>query len=370
MKAFSALLFALIFSSLTPSLYAQDADYNEGIRKNPPALVSVPVSVSDREGHYISGLEKKDFTVFQDGVKQDIKLFKTEEEPLNVALLIDTSRSTKDVLKTIKGAAKNFIKLLNPADKCLIASFDSQVSILAGFTSDQDGLVKALDQAKVSTEAGTVMRRAVQQITTKSFERVTGRKAIIILTDGKDFGSYITKGELMNLLEESDVMIYSVFYKTGVDLNKLARDAAKAKDEKISKKAKKKYLGKKYGVSLDIPDSEFPTREEIAAREKKDDLEAIDALEKMADNTAGRFYLKDVTDLKKTFEQIGDELRQQYRIGFYPKQNSQDASPATPSDGVHNIKVKVDRPDVVVRERGSFRAKQLQPAETKKTQQL
>src|SRR5688500_14414036 len=88
-------------------------------------FVSVPVIVSDRDGRYVSGLEKDDFRIYQGGQEQKVSFFATEDEPITVALLIDTSESTKAVLPDIRGAASDFIKLLNKNDKCMVATFDS-----------------------------------------------------------------------------------------------------------------------------------------------------------------------------------------------------------------------------------------------------
>ena len=129
---------------------------------SPFAIVSVPVTVSDREGRYISGLKKEDFNIFEDGVRQNVALFATEDEPLSVALLLDTSASTKDVLDKIKSAARDFIELLNPKDQCQIATFDSNVKFLNPFTSDRQMLLGSLNQARTATEDGTVLFRAVE----------------------------------------------------------------------------------------------------------------------------------------------------------------------------------------------------------------
>ncbi len=117
MKIIIALLFLMLFT-LPIELHSQTTEPNK-TKKTNNTLVSVPVVVSDREGHYIPGLKKEDFTVFQDGVKQNIAFFATYDEPVNIALLLDTSGSTDDVLEEIKDAAKDFIELLNPSDKCL-----------------------------------------------------------------------------------------------------------------------------------------------------------------------------------------------------------------------------------------------------------
>ncbi|HEY0462172.1 MAG TPA: VWA domain-containing protein, partial [Pyrinomonadaceae bacterium] len=130
MKIVSTLLCILLFSFV---LQAQSEK----------TFVSVPVSVSDREGRYISGLEKDDFRILQDGKDQKITFFATEDEPVSVALLIDTSESTKNVLDNIRAAARDFIGLLNNKDQCMVATFDSEVRVLQSLTYDRDALEKS-----------------------------------------------------------------------------------------------------------------------------------------------------------------------------------------------------------------------------------
>ena len=325
---------------LTLTIQAQNAESDKVGRKDKSA-VSVPVIVSDREGHYIPGLKKEDFSVFQDGVKQNITFFATVDEPLNIALLLDTSGSTEDVLKRIKSAAKDFISLLNPQDKCLVATFDNQVKILNSFTSERGTLKKSLDKIKSSNLGGTLMYNAVEQVTQKSFADVQGRKVVVILTDGVDFGSVVTKDELLNQFEESDILIYSVFYRTG----------AAAIDTTIGKKGKRsKKSRRKKNVIIPTGPIYIPTEAELAAREKSDEAEAIDALKKMSDTTAGRFYQSDAPGLKGIFKQMAGELREQYRLGFGSKESADDAKKT------HDIIIKVARPDAVVRFREKFRS--------------
>ncbi|MDQ3750754.1 MAG: VWA domain-containing protein [Acidobacteriota bacterium] len=353
MKFILALLFLMVLI-LPIRLHAQVTEPDKKQKTN-KVLVSVPVSVSDREGHYIAGLKKEDFTLYQDGVEQKITFFATFDEPLNIALLLDTSVSTKDTLEKIKDAAKDFLELLNPNDQCLIATFDSQVNVLNQFTSNQQTLKSSLDKAQTATQDGTVIYRAVEQIAQKSFNNVQGRKAIVLLSDGKDLGSSVTRGELLNLLEESDVLIYTVFYKTGAGDNKLVIDSdGTVKEVKDGKKPqKKKPQKKKKEYSVFIPaQAGLPSDEEIEIFERNADIEAIDSLKDMSDATAGRFYLSDTPKLREIFKKIAGELKQQYRLGYHSKDAANDAA-------IHNISVKVKRSDVVVRARGKFRAKQL-----------
>jgi VWFA-related protein len=353
MKFIYALLFLMVLL-LPLELHAQITE-PEKIEKTNKTLISVPVSVSDREGHYVSGLKKEDFKLYLDGEEQKITFFATYDEPLSVALLLDTSVSTKDTLEKIKDAAEDFIELLNPSDQCLIATFDSQVNILNPFTSDQETLKSSLNKARTATQDGTIVYRAVEQIAQKSFGNVQGRKAIVLLSDGKDLGSSVTKYQLLNLLEESDVLIYTVFYKTGAGDNKLVIDSdgtiKEAKKDKKPKKKKPEKKKKEYSVFIPAQIG-LPSDEEIKFLERNDDMEAIDSLKEMSDSTAGRFYISDTAKLKGIFVKIAGELRQQYRLGYRSKAVADDAA-------VHNISVKVGRADVVVHTRGKFRAKQL-----------
>src|SRR5436190_21249632 len=110
------LVFALSFCFLfSLAIKAQDKRDEEVIKVD-TNLVTVPVIVSDRQNRYISGLKAENFTVFKDGEKQNIEYFVSEESPINVAILLDTSRSTEMVLDKIQDAALEFVKQLKPND--------------------------------------------------------------------------------------------------------------------------------------------------------------------------------------------------------------------------------------------------------------
>lgn len=319
-------------------------------------FVSVPVSVSDREGRYISGLKKEDFRILQDGKEQKISFFATEDEPVSVALLIDTSESTKSVLTEIRAAAKDFIELLNYKDKCLVATFDSEVKVLSPFSSNREDLEKSLEKIETGKREGTVVFSAIDQIAREHFAKTQGRKIIVLLSDGKDYGSSVSKNDLFAQLEESDVMIYSIFYQTGrvfVDPKGAVKEEPetkkpeiKAPEEKKSKKKKKKYTIK---IALG---RDTNTPEEIELIDKVANTEAVNVLQEMSDTTAGRFYMSDAPKLSQIFKKIAAEVRQQYRLGFNSKTIANEGD-------VNDVIVKVDRADAVVRARGKYRAKKL-----------
>ncbi len=129
------LAFGLCAGALT--VVAQDKPDNDVIKVE-TRLVSVPVIVSDRDGRYIPGLTVRDFAILQDGVEQKIEFFGATDEPLTIALLIDTSHSTRPVLDDIKDAARSLLKLLGPKDQAMIVTFDRTTNILVPLTSDQE----------------------------------------------------------------------------------------------------------------------------------------------------------------------------------------------------------------------------------------
>lgn len=332
---FGILLFALICLS---SIQAQEipVDDSDDIIKIETRLVSVPVLVSDRNGRFVSGLKQNDFSIFQDGVQQEIAFFGDNSEPINIALLLDTSYSTSEVIDKIKSAALDFVKLLKKDDRTMIISFDTDIKILSGLTADRKELSKAIEKAKVENVSGTVMRKAVNDVIDPLFAEVQGRKAIILLTDGKDFGSRISEQELLYNLEESDVLVYSIFYST---------ELAKYKqfDPAVINSQMKKNIP---GAGVQRSPETLKRIEQI----KKQNAEATESLNKISDLTAGRFYELDVTDLKETFQIIVEELRNQYRIGFYPPDEETKGT-------VHQLKVNLNRKNVVVRSRKTYRSK-------------
>lgn len=346
------ILLIVIFALFAVIPFRVQAQNDETETSKGKTMVSVPVSVSDRDGHYISGLDKGDFSIYEDGIKQKISFFAKYDEPLNIALLLDTSGSTRESLDEIKEGAGDFIDLMNDSDRCLIAAFDSKINLPSSFSSDRKLLKKSLGQVQTATIEGTLMRNAVLQIAQTSFGNTEGRKVIVLLSDGKDRGSSTTRDQLFGYLEESDILIYTIFYKSGAGFQKLVVDekgnVTEGKKPKKEKKPKKPKKPK--GYVLMIPGAtQVPTSEEMKRRELDSDVEGVAVLRDLAETTAGRFYLSNTVDLGDTFKKVAAELRQQYRLGYYAKN--------APENARREIVVKVEREGAVVQTRGRFRSK-------------
>lgn len=296
-------------------------------------LVSVPVIVSDRQGRYISGLKPRDFKLYQDRAEQPISVFDAAEEPLNVALLIDTSRSTQPVLGDIKSAGVAFLKELRSQDRAMIVSADYDVHVLSQLTADRKSLERAVNNAATGEYLGTVLRDGIAEVMDRSFKRVDGRKAIIVLTDGKDAGSRISEQALLDEAAESGAMIYTVFFETG----------RRGWIDRTDRPRRRGWGGR------DRFPPERPRNERRRQRVEMKNEQAITFLEKLAEVSAGRYYSGDASDLRKTFNLIAEELRHQYRLGFYPDNSKIDGNR-------HTLRVEVTAPDAIVRARRSYQA--------------
>jgi Ca-activated chloride channel homolog len=348
MKIIANLLCCLLLM-LAPFVSQGQTAAPEVIQRGNKVLVNIPVVVSDRSGRRISNLKKEDFSVYHNGTQQTITSFIAEDEPANIALLLDTSGSTQAVLNRIKNAAKDFIDSLNPRDKCMIATFDTKLNILISFSSDRNDLKRSLDKIQTSEDEGSVVYSSLNQIAQHSFSRVQGRKAIVLLSDGKDFGSDVSRAELLNELEESDVSIYSIYYQSGLGFNKPVIDTTTGTvtEGKTTKAAQKQRKPKKrkrvYTVTIPLP-ADTMGIEEIKLIDKTATTGALNALRELSDLTAGRLYLSDDEKLSSIFRQVAAELKQQYVLGVYVDGVAADTV-------MRDLSVQVNRQNVVVQTR-------------------
>jgi VWFA-related protein len=287
----------LFFIGLPASLKAQDPEEDNTPVKVDTLLLTIPLTVSDRKGIYVAGLKKENFTIYEDGLAREIDLFMNEEAPMNVAILLDTSYSTKDVLDNIQKAARDFVKLLRPEDRAVIVGFDTRTVFLSGLDSDRKALSKAIERVRVSEVSGSDMYEAITLVTQKYFAGLKGRKAIIALTDGMVTGSGISAQSVMDAMQKADTFFYPIIFKT--DANSRRANAAK-----------KPVL--------------------------------VELVQIMAEVTGGKLYEKDSTKLKEAFESIAEDLKNQYLVGFYPRNTKTGAERS-------RIRIAVDRENLFVR---------------------
>ncbi|MEP6901961.1 MAG: VWA domain-containing protein [Actinomycetota bacterium] len=298
-------------------------------------IVSLPVKVLDRNGRFIGGLKKGNFKVLDDNAEQEIAYFSNEQQPFTVALVLDMSYSAKFKAEEIQAAAFAFINQLRPNDKVMVVSFDQEVYVQCEPTNDRKVLQKAIRKTKISY--GTSLYDAMDLVINEKFKKIAGRKAIVLFSDGVDTSS-LKSDDLTNLSDalELDALIYPIEYDTFNEVQ-----AMKNKPIIISPTQSNPFPTAVMGV----PNSKGTTAEEY----KKAD----EYLNEMANRTGGRLYkASTIANLSTAFSNIASELREYYSLGFYPKDETEGGKK-------HKIKVRVDRPGVVVKSRDSYSVKKV-----------
>jgi Ca-activated chloride channel family protein len=278
-------------------------------------LVTVPVTVIDRNGTFVTGLQASDFHIFENGKEQAIDRIIPESDPLNIALMLDRSGSTQFRLEDIQSAALSFIEALRPQDRVLIASFDSDVDFHTGFTDDRERLRGAVLQIRSSSRR-TAFYDALYTTLQEQLEGIAGRKAAVLFTDGVDNESRLIDGDgLLKSIERSDLLVYAIQY----DTRKGARPD-------------------RMRVPLPQGMVSFDT---LYSR-------AVKYLRKLSGDSGGRLFPADTMEsLQQAFARIAEELPRQYALCYYPA--------PVKRDSYRNLKVTVDRPGVTVRARAGYR---------------
>lgn len=311
------------------------------------ALVTVPVSVLDRQGRFVPNLRREDFSVFENGVEQSIAYFEPAEKPFTVALLLDTSASTHFHLWEIKAAAIAFAKQLRPQDRVLVVSFNDQVLLLTEATNDQN-IVSAVVEEYATSGDSTRLYDAVDLVVKERLNKIKGRKAIVLFTDGVDTSSYLaTYQTTLREAEELDALIYPIQYDTS-DYLRAMQGAGAGTVTIVTNSSSWPFPGRSSSSQV-IYSGPSTGGVPPPGTTKADYERANQYLHELADKTGGRLYeANDPAQLGQAFSRIAEELRRQYSLGYYP-QTSGDQSGER-----RQIKVHVHQPNLAVRARDGY----------------
>lgn len=293
------------------------------------SLVSVPVSVTDRTGRFVTGLTRAEFQVLEDGKPQEIAGFSATEAPFNVALLIDTSRSTRELLGTIRKAARNFIKQLQPQDRVLIVSFDERVIFRGDFTSNRRQLQRAINDVKSSYL--TSIYDAISMTINQKLAPINGRKAIVVFTDGVDtWSKQANYDSTLDLVARSGVLVYAVQYNS----NNIGGSIT----------SPFRLPGRNFSAPFVSP------QQDRLRQEMQRQITAANFLRALATQSGARhLQAESIENSERAFALIADELRHQYTLEYYSTNERRDG-------GYRAIKVKLGREDVAIRARQGYRA--------------
>ena len=300
-------------------------------------LVTLPVSVTDRDGRYIPNLTKSDFRLWEDGVEQQVAFFTSVDKPFSVVLVLDTSGSTRFKIEEIQEAAITFVNQLRSDDRVMIISFDDDIRVLAEFTNDRYRMRDAIRRTR--TGNGTRLYDAVDLVINQRLNQVDGRNAVVLFTDGVDTASrHSSYDRNVRDAEELDALIYPVQYDTFRD------------------------VGGGGGGGIGWPGSTNPIDIIIdifgrrtggssgggGGSNRRDYERANRYLRELAEKTGARQYQADNTrNLSYAFRNIAEELRRQYSLGYYPLQPPQNGER-------RQVRVRVNKPNLAVRSRDSY----------------
>jgi Ca-activated chloride channel family protein len=287
----------------------------------------IPVSVFDSKGNFVSDLKTSDFQVFIDNNEVKISAMETRNEPVNLVLVIDRSPSAEFSTERIQKIAESVVGQLRPQDRVMVVTFALDTQVTTEFTDDREKIRKAI---KITNFAdGTSLYDAVRYLFEEKLNKVDGRTAIVLFTDGVDSTSRTGYGESLVYAEKSDVTIFPVYFDT----------------------SKNMMMGRqntRLPSGIDSVLATIPLAPLGAAAERI----------KNAYDT-GKFYLNDLVLLSggrmigaENFKEkgragIGEELRIQYLITVAP------GTTARPGQR-KGVRVRVNRPNLTVRARGSY----------------
>ena len=306
------------------------------------SLVTVPVSVLDRQGRFVANMQRDDFHIFENGVEQAIAYFEPAEKPFTVALLLDTSASTHFHLQDIREAAIAFAKQLRPQDRVLIVSFNDEVLLLTEVTNDLN-LIETVIEENANTGSSTRLYDAVDLTIRERLNRIKGRKAIVLFTDGVDTSSQqATYQSTLGEVDELDALIYPIQYDTSDYLQAMQGSVP------VTVTTTRRGI---FGTSTSTQTYNVPMNngQPLPGATKADYDRADQYLHALAEKTGGRLYqANDTTQLANAFSKIAEELRRQYSLGYYPKTDGVDSRQR------RQIRVRVRQPNLAVKARDSY----------------
>lgn len=312
-------------------------------------LVTLPVSVMDRSGKYIPNLRKEDFRLWEDGTEQSVAFFSAVDKPFSVVLMLDTSGSTRFRIEEIQDAAITFVNQLRSDDRVMVVSFDEQIRILADFTNDRYRLREAI--RRTHPGGGTRLYDAVDQVINQQLNRISGRKAVVLFTDGVDTTSkHASFDSNLRDAEELDALVYPVQYDTYTDMSSGGSNWPGGGGSTSPAGTVADILGAILGGgrrgSIGIGSRGGRSGGSGTSRQEYDI--ATRYLRDIAERTGARTYEADSTQsLSSAFSNIADELRRQYSLGYYPKTQAR-------AGQRRHVKVTVNQPNLAVRTRDTY----------------
>jgi Ca-activated chloride channel family protein len=253
-------------------------------------LVLINVTVTDPLNRFVTGLEKEHFRLFEDKIQQEITQFSSEDAPISIGLVFDTSGSMGSKLQKSRQAAAEFFKTANPADEFFLVQFNDRPELNVPFTTDTDKIQSTLTFTQ--SKGRTALLDSVYLAMHEMKKGHNPRKALLIISDGGDNSSRYTETEIKNAVREADVQIFAIgIFESMSNRGRTPEEAA--------------------GPGL---------------------------LNELAEQTGGREYaVENIAELPDIAAKIGIELRNEYMLGYTPKNRERDGK-------YRRVQVKLNQP--------------------------
>lgn len=260
-------------------------------------LVTLTATISDTRGRYRAGLRQSDFTIYEDGVKQELAYFNSDRVPMSLGILFDTSGSMNDKIDGVKDAVQHFVKSVAPGDEIFLIRFSDDAELVQDFTDDRQRIARAVEG--LEPQGSTSLYEAVQLGLQKMNSGKHRKRALLLVTDGKDTASRVKFNDVLALARKSEVIIYAMGIGHG-EKGSFGHDNSRG------------ILGSIFGSQSDDVD--------------------MKVLNAFADTTGGRgFNLENAHSggrdlIDEAAEEVASELKQQYTLGYRPTNRNRDGS--------------------------------------------
>jgi VWFA-related protein len=243
-------------------------------------LVVLHTTVVDRSGHLVTNLPRENFSVFENNIQQQIKVFKREDIPVSMGLIVDNSGSMRDKRAKVEAASLALVKDSNPEDECFVVNFNDEAFLDLPHGKDFTSNIKEMEEAltRIDSRGGTAMRDAIRMSIDHLKEKAhKDKKVLVVVTDGNDNSSVVSLENLVKASQQSEVLIYAV------------------------------------GL--------------LSEEERREAKRAQRALEALAEATGGEaFFPKDVSDVDRIAHQVARNIRNQYTIEYTPTNTAMDGT--------------------------------------------
>jgi Ca-activated chloride channel family protein len=244
-------------------------------------VINLNLSVTDGRNNYVTDLLQKDFAVFEDGIRQELSLFTHENLPISLAVLIDTSASMEEKLPVARAAASRFIKTLRPQDSAMVMAFNDRSSVLQDYTNDLSALENAISRTQASgpTALHNALYITLKELSKQKKAGELRRRAVVLLSDGEDTASLVSDEQVLELARKAEINIYAISLR--------------------------------------------PNRPQDRSRLAFSQAEYV--LTALTRETGGRvFFPNSLSELDSVYDQIAEELRTQYSLGYVSSNRRRD----------------------------------------------